>query len=181
MSLYSILKSRDTILPTKVHRVKAKVFPAVLYECESWTIKKDECQRIDAFELCWRRLLRVPWTTRRSNKSILKEINPKYPLEGLMLKLWPCDVKNQLIWKDPDAGKDWGQEEKEVTEHEMVGWHHWLNRLEFEQTLREIRGQRSLACYSPCGCKESDTTASEQQRFKFFKVNIKEYNCWIIE
>ena len=87
-NLDSILKSRDIILPTKVHRVKALVFPVVMYRCESWTIKKAECQRIDAFELwCWRRLLRVPWTTRRSNQSILKETSPKYSLEGLMLKL----------------------------------------------------------------------------------------------
>ena len=87
-SLDSILKSRDIILPTKVHQVKAIVFPVVIYGCESWTIKKAECQRIDAFELwCWRRLLRVPWTERRSNQSILKEISPEYSLEGLMLKL----------------------------------------------------------------------------------------------
>ena len=86
-NLYSILKSRDITLPTKVHLVKAMVFPVVMYECESWTIKKAECQRIDAFELlCWRRLLRVPWTARRSNQSILKEISPEYSLEGLMLK-----------------------------------------------------------------------------------------------
>ena len=82
------LKSRDITLPTKVHLVKAMVFPAVMYGCESWTIKKVECQKIDAFELwCWRRLLRVPWTTRRSNQSILKEISPEYSLEELMLKL----------------------------------------------------------------------------------------------
>ena len=87
-NLDSILKSRDITLPTKVHLVKAMVFPVVTYGCESWTIKKAECQRIDAFELwCWRRLLRVPWTARRSNKSILKEISPAYSLEGLMLKL----------------------------------------------------------------------------------------------
>ena len=87
-NLVSIFKSRDVTLPTKVHLVKAMVFPIVLYGCESWTIKKAECQRIDAFELwCWRRLLRVPWTTRRSNQSILKEISPEYSLEGLMLKL----------------------------------------------------------------------------------------------
>ena len=84
----SILKSRDVTLPIEVHLVKAMVFPVVMYGCESWTIKKAECQRIDAFELwCWRRLLRVPWTTRRSNQSILKEINPEYSLEGLMMKL----------------------------------------------------------------------------------------------
>ena len=87
-NLDSILKSRDITLPTKVHLVKAMVFPVVMYGCESWAIKKAECQRIDAFELwCWRRLLRVPWTARRSNQSILKEINPEYSLEGLLLKL----------------------------------------------------------------------------------------------
>ena len=87
-NLDSILKSRDITFPTKVHLFKAVVFPVVMYGCESWTIKKAECQRIDAFELrCWRRLMRVPWTTRSSNQSILKEISPEYSLEGLMLKL----------------------------------------------------------------------------------------------
>ena len=87
-NLDSILKSRDVTLPTKVHLVKAMVFPVVVYECEIWTIKKAECQRIDAFELwCWRRLLRIPWAARRSDQSILKEISPEYSLEGLMLKL----------------------------------------------------------------------------------------------
>ena len=87
-NLDSILKSRDITLPTKDRLVKAMVFPVLMYGCESWTIKKPECRRIDAFELwCWRRLLRVPWTARRSNQSILKEISPKYSLEGLMLKL----------------------------------------------------------------------------------------------
>ena len=87
-NLDSILKSRDITLPTKIHLVKAMVFPVVMYGCESWTIKKAECQRIDAFELwCWRRLLRVPWTAKRSNQSILKEISPEYSLEDLMLKL----------------------------------------------------------------------------------------------
>ena len=86
-NLDSILKSRNITLPTKIHLVKAMVFPVVMYECESWTIKKAECRIIDAFELCWRRLLRVPWTARRSNQLILKEISPEYSLEGLMLKL----------------------------------------------------------------------------------------------
>ena len=87
-NLDSILKTRDITLPTKVHLVKALVFPVVMYGCESWTVKKAERRRIDAFELwCWRRLLRVPWTARRSNQSILKEISPEYSLEGLMLKL----------------------------------------------------------------------------------------------
>ena len=98
-NLGSILKSRDITWPTMVHLVKAMVFPVIIYGCESWTIKKAERQRIDAFELWyWRRLLRVPWTTRRSNQSILKEIRPEYSLEGLMLKLepvfWTPDVKN---------------------------------------------------------------------------------------
>ena len=87
-NLDSILKSRDITLPTNARLVKATVFPVVMYGCESWTIKKAECQRIDAFELwCWRRLLKIPWTARRSNQTILKEISPEYPLEGLMLKL----------------------------------------------------------------------------------------------
>ena len=97
-NLDSILKSRDVTLPTKVRPVKAMVFPVVMYRCESWTIKKAECQRIDAFKLwCWRRLLRVPWTARRSNQSILKEISPEYSLAGLMLKLklqYLPDAKN---------------------------------------------------------------------------------------
>ena len=122
------------------------------------------CRRIDAFELwCWRRLMRVPWTARRSNQSILKEISPEYSLEGLMLKLKlqyfdQFDVKNWLTWKDPDAGKDWGQEEKGMTEDEIVGWHHQLDRHEFEQTLGDSGGQGSLACCSQWDHKESDTT-----------------------
>ena len=133
-NLDSILKSRGITLPTKVHLVKAMVFPVVMYGCESWTIKKAEHRRIDTFELwCWRRLLRVPWTARRSNQSILKEITPGYSLEGLMLKLklQYFGEKYWLIWKDPDAGKDWGQKEKVTTEDEMVGCHHRLNGREF--------------------------------------------------
>ena len=129
---------------TNVRLVKDMVFPVVMYICESWVIKKTEHWRTDVFKLwCWRRLLRVPWTARRSNLSILKEINPEYPLEGLMLMLneapilWPQDEKSWFIIKDPDAGKDWGQEEKGVTEDETVGWHHWLNEHGFEQ-LRKI-------------------------------------------
>ena len=101
--------------------------------------KNAECQRIDAYELwCWRRFLRVPWTARGSNQSILKEISSEYSLEGLMLRLkfqyiGPPDEKSWLIRKDPEADKDWRQEEKGMTEDEMVGWHHWLNGHEFEQ------------------------------------------------
>ena len=109
---------------------KAMVFPVVTYGCESWTVKKDECRRFDAFELwCWRRLLRVPWTARRSNQSILKEVSPEYSLEGLMLKL-KFQYFGQLMWKDHDAGKNWGQEEKGATEDKMAGWHQWLDRHE---------------------------------------------------
>ena len=105
-------------------------FSMVMYGCDSWTINKAKHRRIDAFELrCWRRLLRVPWTARRSIQSILKGISPGCSLEGLMLKLnllyfGHVTRKNQLIGKDLDAGKDWGQEEKGMTEDEMVGWHH---------------------------------------------------------
>ena len=111
-NLDSMLKSRDVTLPTKVHLVKGMVFPVVMYGCESWTVKKAERQRIDAFELwCWRRLLRVPWTTRTFNQSILKEISPGCSLGRTDAEvetpiLRPPDVKNQLIGKDLDAGKD---------------------------------------------------------------------------
>ena len=129
-NLDSILKSRDIILPTKVHLVKAMIFPVVMYGCESWTIKTAERQRIDAFELwCWGRLLRGPWTAKRSNQSILKEVSPEYSLEGLMLKLklWPSNAKNWLIRKDPDAGKGWGQEKKGTREGEMLdGISNWM-------------------------------------------------------
>ena len=136
-NLDSIFKSRDITLPTKVQLVKAMVFPVVMYGCESWTLKKAECQRIDAFELwCWRRLLKVPWTARRSNQSILKEISPRCSLEGLMLKL-KLQYFGHLMQRvdsleKTDAGRDWGQEEKGTTEDEMVGWHHRLDGLEFE-------------------------------------------------
>ena len=97
--LDSILKNRDITLLTKVYLVKAMVFPAVMYGCENWTVKKAECRRIDAFELwCWRRLLRVPWTARRFNQSILKEISPEYSLEGLMLKL-KIQFFGHLMWR----------------------------------------------------------------------------------
>ena len=121
-------------LPTKVHLVKAMVFPIVIYGCESWTIQKAECWRIDAFELWyWRRLLRVPWIARRSNQSILKEISPECSLEGLMLKL-KLQYFGHLKWraKSLDAGRDWRQEEKGTTKDKKVGWHHWLNGHAFE-------------------------------------------------
>ena len=128
----SILKSRDITFPKKVHLVKAMVFPVVSYGCENWTIKKAERWRIDAFELwCWRRLLRVPWTARRSNQSILKEISPGYSLEGLMLKLKlqyfghlmrrADSSERTLMLGKIEGGRRRGQQD------EMVGWHHRLN------------------------------------------------------
>ena len=128
-NLYSILKSRDITLPTKAHLVKALVFPVVIYGCESWTVKKAERRRTDAFELwCWRRVLRVPWTARRSNQAILKEISPGCSLEGMMLKLklqyFGHLMRRVDSLEKTDAGRDWGQEEKGTTEDEMAGWHH---------------------------------------------------------
>ena len=131
------LESRDITLPTKVRLVKAMVFPVVVYGCESWTVKKAECRRIDAFELwCWRRLLRVPWTARRANQFILKEISPGYSLDGLMLKLklqyFGYLMRRVGSLEKTDAGRDWGQEEKGTTEDEMAGWHHQLDGCEFK-------------------------------------------------
>ena len=160
-NLDSILKSRDITLPTKVCLVKAMVFPVVMCGCESWTIKKTEC-RIDAFELwCWRRLLRVPWTVKRSNQPVLKEISPGCSLEELMLKLklqyfGHLMRRADSLEKSLDAGKDWDQEEKGTTEDEMFGWHHQLNVHEFEQTLGGSEGHGNLAYCSPWGLKEMD-------------------------
>ena len=163
-NLDSILKSREITLPTKVCLVKAMVFPGVIYGCKSWTVKKAECQRIGAFELwCWRRLLRVPWTARRSNQCILKYISPGCSLfstdaEAETLTLWPPHGKSWLIGKDPDAGRDWGQEEKGTTEDAMAGWHHRLDGCEFEWTPGVGDGQGGLVCCNSWGRKESDTT-----------------------
>ena len=162
-NLDSILKSRDITLPKKIHLVKAIVFPVVMYGCEGWTVKKAEHWRIDAFELwCWRRLLRVPWTARRFNQSILKEISPGYSLEGMTLRL-KLQYFGHLIWRvdsleKTDAGRDWGQEEKGTTEDEMVAWHHWLDGCKFEWTPGVGDGQGGLACCDSWGRKESDTT-----------------------
>ena len=137
------------------------VFPIVMYGCESRTIKKAEHWRIDAFKLwCWRWLLRVLWTERRSNQSILKGNNPEYSLEGLMLKLQYFGhlmLRADSLEKTLDAGKDWGQEQR-MTEDEIVGWHHQLNGHEFEQAPGDGDGQGSLAWCRPWGCKELDTT-----------------------
>ena len=162
-NLDSILKSRDIILSTNVHLDKAMVFPVVMYGCESWTIKKAECltlTRIVAFELwCWRRLLRVLWTARRSNQSILKKISPEYSLEGLMLKL-KLQYFGHLIWRADSlektlAGKNWGQEEKQVTEDEMVGWHHRLSGNMNLSKLWEIVKDREAWCAAVSGITKS--------------------------
>ena len=132
-----------------------------MYGCESWTVKKAEHRRIDAFELwCWRRLLRIPWTARRSNQSILKETSPGCSLEGLMLKLklqhfGHLMPKADLLEKTLMLGKIEGRRR---TEDEVVRWHHWLDGHEFEETPGDGEGQGSLACCCPWGCKESDTT-----------------------
>ena len=165
-NLDSILKSRDITLPTKVHLVEAMVrditlptmvhlveamvSPVVMDGCESWTIKTKH-QRIDAFELwCWRRLLRVPWTARISNQSILKEINPEYSLEGLMLRLMlqyfghlirrPDSLEKTLMLEKTEGRRRRGQQ--------RISWHHQLNGHEFKQTPGNSEGQGSLACCS---------------------------------
>ena len=156
-NLDGILKSRDITLSTKVCLVKAMVLPVVMYGCEIWTVKKAESWRIDAFELwCRRRLLRVPWTARRSNQSIL-EISLACSLEGMMLKLkfqyFGHLMQSWLIGKDSDAGRDWGQEEKGMAEDKITGWHHQLDEREFEWTPGDGDGQGGLVFCDSWGHK----------------------------
>ena len=153
-NLDTILKSRDITLPTKVHIVKAMVFPVVMYGCESWTIEKAEHWRTDDFELwCWRRTLESPLDC--------KEIQPVHPKgnqfwivigktddEAETPIFWPPDGKNWLIWKEADVGKDWRQKEKGTAEDEMIGWHHQLDGHDFGQAPGVGDGQGGLAC---CG------------------------------
>ena len=157
-NLDSILKSRDIILPTKVHLVKAIVFPVVMYGCESWTIKKPEHQRIDAFKLwCWRRLFESPLYCKE-----IKPVSPKRSQPWLHWKdwCWSRSSKTLATWcKEPThAGKDGKQEEKGMTEDEMVGWPHWLDGHELEEALKVGDIQGRLAFCSPWSCKELDTT-----------------------
>ena len=175
-NLDSILKSRDITLPTKVHLVKAMVFPVVMYGCESWTVKKAERRRIDAFEVwCWRRL---------ESPLDCKEIQPVHPkgnaswifiertdAEAETPILWPPDGKNWLIGKDSDAGRDWGHEEKGKTEDEMAGWHHWLNECESEWIQGVCDGQGGLVCCDSWGRKESDMT----ERLDWTELNWLQY------
>ena len=189
-NLDSILKSRDITLPTKVCIVKAMVFPVVMYGCENWTIKKAECQRIDAFELWWwRRLLRVPWTSKRSNQSILKEINTEYSLEGLMLRL-KLQYFGHLMWRTDSLGKTLmlGNTEggrRRGWQDEMVGWHHRLDEHEFGQALGVGDGQGNLMCCSPWGHKESDMTEqlnwTEQTQVESARVLTNRRTMCIVE
>ena len=159
-NLDSILKSRDITLPTKACLVKAMVFPVVMYGCESWTVKKAERWRIDAFELwCWRRLLRVPWMAGRSNQSILKKPSPGCSLEGpmLMLKLhyfgqlmWRVDSLEKTLMLGKIGGRRRGRQ--------RMRWHHRLDRHEFGWTPGVNDGQGGLVCCDSWGRKESDTT-----------------------
>ena len=154
-NLYSVLKNRDITLPTKVRIVKAMVFPVVMYGYESWTIKKNWCFRTVVLEKTLQSTL---------DSKEIKPVNPKgnqpwiftERTDAKALTLWPPDAKSQLIGKDRDTGKDWGQAEKGVTEDEMVGWHHSLNGHEFEQTRGGSEGQGSW-CAAVHGVAESDT------------------------
>ena len=167
-NLDSILKSRDVTLPTKVHLVKAVVFPVIMYGCESWILKKAERRRIDAFVLwCWRRLLRVPWTARRSNQSILKEISPEYSVEGLMLKLklqyfGHLMQRTDLLENTLMLGKIEGKKRKEQQRKRWLDGVTNLMDLNLSKLWSKlcpsVDGQGSLACCSPWGRKESDTT-----------------------
>ena len=161
--LESILKSRDITLLTKVRIVKAMIFPVVMYGCESWTIKNAERQRPDAFELWCLKRLESPLDYKE-----IKPVNPKGNQPWIFIRrtdadsevpiIWPPDGKSWLFRKDPDAGKDWRQEEKGMTEDEMVGWQNQLNGYNFYQALGDGDGCGSLTCSSPRGRKQSDIT-----------------------
>ena len=178
-NLDSVLKSRDITLPTKVRLVKAMVFPVVMYGCESWTIKKAEHWRIDAFELwCWRRLLRVPWTAKRSNQSILKEISPDYLLKDWC---WSWSSNTFTTWcvgwfirKDPDAGKDWRQNQRE---RQRLRWlHNITDSMNVSLSkLQEMVKEREAWCAAVRGVTTSQTQLSDWTKCVFL------YNLWEIE
>ena len=182
-NLDSLLKSRDITLSTKVHLVKAMVFPVVMYGGESWTIKNAVGPKNWCFwNVVLEKTLASPWDCKE-----IQPVSPKGDQSWVFIGrndakaetpiLWPPDTKTWLIWKDPDAGKDWGQEEKETTEDEMVGWHHQLNGHGFGWTLGVGDGQGGLACCGPWSCKELDTTErlnwTEKYNFFLFFCNLK--------
>ena len=175
-NLDSVLKSRNITLLTKVRTDKVLVFPAVTYSCGSWTVKAER-QRIDAFKLwCWRILLKIPWTARRSNQSINPKENQPWKLVGRndaeaeAPVFWSSDENGRLIRKVPDAGKDWRQKEKRASEEEMAEWHHWCNGHELGKTSGDGEGRGGLGCCSPWGHKESDRTG-------YLNNNNKLYIC----
>ena len=175
-NLDSILKSRGITLLTKVHIVKAMVFPVVTCSCESWAKNKAECQRIDAFELwCWRRLLKVSWTARRSNQSILKETNPEHSLEGLMLKL-KLQYFGHLIWtadslvKSLMLGKIEGRRKRG---HQRMRWLDGITNTMDMNLANSGRCERGLACYCPWGHKELETTGWLKTTNSAFQLTVK--------
>ena len=183
-NLDSILKSRDITLPTKIHLVKAMIFPVVMYGCEIWTVKKAECRKIYAFDLwCWRRLLRVPWTARRSNQSILKEINPGCSLEGLMLKL-KLQYFGHLLWRADSLEKTLiqesvRQEKKGMTEDEIVGWHQWLDGHGFGWIPRVGDGQEAW-CAEVHGVAKSQIRLSDWTKLMFTLPFVMMLNLHIL-
>ena len=193
-NLDSILNSKDITLSTKVHLVKVMVFPVVMYGCESWTKESWVLKNWCFWTVVLEKMLESP--------SDCKKIQPVHSkgdhswvfigrtdVEAEAPILWPPDVKNWLIWKDPDAGKDWRQEEKGMTEDKIVGWHHWLDAHEFGWTPGVGDGQGGLACCDPCGCKESDTTkwlnwtecSWARNAFFFFFLESSLYKILLLE
>ena len=179
--LDGIFQSRDITLPTKVHLVKAMVFQVVMYGCESWTVKKAE-HWIDAFELwCWRRLLRVPWTARRANQSILKEVSPGCSLEGMMLKL-KLQYFGHLMWRVDsleDSDRDWGQEEKGATEDEMAGWHPQLDGRMSLSELWEMVMDREAWRATIHGATKSRTRLSDWTELSWTDVCAHTCSCQV--
>ena len=179
-NLDSILKSKDITLPTKVRRVKAMIFPVVMYRCESWTIKKAECRNIDVFKLwCWRRLFRVPWAARQSNQSILKEISPECSLEGLMLKL-KLQYFGHLMWRT-DSFEKTQMGKAEGTRRRGQQRMRWLDGItdSMDMSLSKLwemgEGQERLACCCPWDHKKSDTTEQQHHPGEWMnEQNLKE-------